>query len=52
MATRGLRALRDPSLLRGGCLVAGRWVEAATALLPVVNPASGAVLCELPRPRQ
>ena len=49
MATRGLRALRDPSLLRSGCLVAGRWVEAATVLLPVVNPASGAVLGELPR---
>ena len=49
MAARGLAALRDASLLRPGCLVAGRWVEAGPARLPVVNPASGQVLCELPR---
>lgn len=40
--------LRDPSLLREQCLVAGQWISAARAIA-VTNPATGAVIAHVPR---
>ena len=41
--------LKDPTLLETRAYVAGEWVEAADgATFPVVNPARGDVICEVP----
>ena len=41
--------LKDPTLLRQQCYIAGEWRDAATgASTPVTNPASGAVLGTVP----
>jgi len=41
-------ALRDPSLLRQQCLIAGQWCDAASGQrLDVTNPATGAVLAQV-----
>jgi succinate-semialdehyde dehydrogenase / glutarate-semialdehyde dehydrogenase len=43
-------ALKNPTLFRNRCLVAGEWIEAdGGATLEVVNPASGATLGTVPR---
>jgi len=41
--------LQDMSLLKTRCLVNGKWVEAKTkATLPVLNPATGELIAEIP----
>ncbi len=40
-------ALKDPSLLKSQCYVDGQWIGAGTD--PVENPATGAVLANVPR---
>ncbi|MBD9663284.1 MULTISPECIES: NAD-dependent succinate-semialdehyde dehydrogenase [unclassified Variovorax] len=40
--------LRDPSLLREQCFVAGQWISAARTIA-VTNPACGAVVAHVPR---
>lgn len=42
--------LSDPSLLRNACLVNGRWTKGSSPeRLQVSNPATGAILAEVPR---
>lgn len=42
--------LQDPSLLKNRCLINGEWVEALSGeTLPVMNPANGAPVGEVPR---
>lgn len=42
--------LQDPSLLKNRCLINGEWVEAQSGeTLPVVNPANGESVGEVPR---
>ncbi|MEO8388764.1 NAD-dependent succinate-semialdehyde dehydrogenase [Polaromonas sp.] len=40
--------LKDPSLLREQCLVAGQWISAAQTIA-VTNPATGAVIAQVPK---
>ena len=41
--------LKDPSLLRQACCIDGQWVQAESGkMLPVRNPATGAVVGEVP----
>lgn len=41
--------LKDPSLLRDACLVAGEWVPAdGGGTLPVNNPATGEIVGQVP----
>ncbi len=40
--------LSDPSLLRDRCLIAGQWVQ-GSATIAVTNPATGAVIGQVPR---
>ena len=48
--TKQTLSLKDPSLLRQQCYVDGRWCDAdGGATIPVVNPATGALLGTIPR---
>jgi len=41
--------LERPDLLRGACLIAGRWIEGDERGIAVTNPASGELLAHVPR---